>query len=198
MTRSLDIAAALLLGIFALPIVALAALAVLADIGRPVFFVQARSGLGGRCFPMAKLRSMTDARGTDGRLLPDGQRLTRLGRFLRRSRIDELPGLWHVLTGDMSLVGPRPLLPETITRLGAGGEQRGAVRPGLTGWSQVNGNALLDDETKLSLDLWYIDHASLRLDLAILLKTLRVVLLGERVGTPMLGGTYAGRHRRGR
>ncbi len=198
MRRAFDIAAAAVCSIVALPVVAVAAVAVAVDIGWPVFFVQSRSGLGGQSFAMAKLRSMTEACGPDGRLLPDGQRLTRLGRFLRRYRIDELPGLWHVLRGEMSMIGPRPLLPRTILLLGEGGCRRGAMRPGLTGWAQVNGNALLDDDEKLAFDLWYIEHASWQLDLAILAKTVRVVVFGEQIGIPGLRGTYAGRHRRSR
>src|SRR3546814_9484145 len=124
---------------------------------------------------------MTDARDRDGRLLPDEERLTRLGRFLRRSRVDELPELWNIMKGDMSLVGPRPLLPDTVDDMGSDGIRRGLVRPGLTGWAQVNGNARLSGKDKLALDLWYIDHASVALDLRIILKTIGVVFAGERI-----------------
>lgn len=197
MKRLFDIVGALVLGIVAAPVVALAAIGVLVDLGCPILFVQTRSGRGGREFKMAKLRSMTEARASDGRLQPDGVRLTCYGRFLRRARIDELPGLWHVLRGQMSLVGPRPLLPATIRALAEGGAARGRVRPGLTGWSQVNGNALLRDDDKIALDLWYIEHASARLDLTILLRTLVVIVGGERLSAHRSRGADAGYPRRG-
>jgi lipopolysaccharide/colanic/teichoic acid biosynthesis glycosyltransferase len=194
--RLVDVAVAAVAGTVLLPVLALAAIGVAIDVGRPVLFRQCRSGLGGRVFGMRKLRTMRDTRGTNGELLPDADRVTGLGRFLRRSRIDELPGLWHVLVGDIGLVGPRPLLPATIAAMGGAGEARGAVRPGLTGWAQVNGNALLDDADKLALDLWYIDHASPWLDLAILVRTLGVIVAGERINRAELGRAYAGDTRR--
>ena len=197
MARGLDMIAGLVGSIALAPVLAVAALAVAIDLGRPVLFVQGRSGRHGRVFAMAKLRTMADARDADGVLRPDAERVSRLGRWLRRSRIDELPGFWHVLMGDMSLVGPRPLLPATIAAMGDAGRRRGDVRPGLTGWAQVNGNALLGDADKLALDLWYIRHASLRLDVAILLRTLRVVAAGERINLAEVGRAYAGDHRRG-
>lgn len=197
MRRGPDIAIALLALVVTAPLLLVAALAVLADLGRPVLFVQARSGLGGTAFRMVKLRTMTNARDAQGRLLPDAARVTRLGRLLRRSRIDELPGLVHLLTGEMSLIGPRPLLPATVAAMGEAGEQRGRVLPGLTGWAQVNGNALLSQGQKLAHDLWYIDNRSLGLDLLILVRTVRVVIFGERLGDPA-GRAYAGRRRRSR
>ncbi len=194
--RILDVAGAAVMGVVLAPVLAMGALAVAIDLGRPVMFVQERSGRGGQVFRMRKLRSMGDGRDVAGVLLPDAQRVSRLGRFLRRTRIDELPGLWHVLVGEMSLVGPRPLLPATVDAMGAAGQRRGAVRPGLTGWAQVNGNALLSDADKLALDLWYVDHASWRLDFAILMRTLAVVAGGERINRTEIGRAYAGDHRR--
>lgn len=163
-----------------LPILAVTGALVWFNLGRPILFSQLRSGLGGRPFVLVKFRSMAGATDVRRELLTDAQRLTRFGRWLRRSRLDEVPQLINVLRGEMSIVGPRPLLPATIAAAGAAGWIRGQVRPGLTGWAQVNGNALLSDREKLSLDLWYVAHAGLLLDIAIVLRTLGVVVLGER------------------
>ncbi|MFC3215839.1 sugar transferase [Novosphingobium panipatense] len=152
----------------------------LLSLGRPVLFRQQRAGRGGVPFTLLKLRSMRNTCDASGRPLPDEARVTPFGRFLRRSRLDELPGLWNVVAGDMAFVGPRPLLPETIAALAMHGVQRGAVRPGLTGWSQVNGNTLLALEEKIALDLWYVAHSSPLLDLRILLLTVWVMVGGER------------------
>lgn len=194
--RCLDIAIAAAALPLALPVMLLLALAVAWSMGRPVLFVQPRAGRAGRPFRLVKFRSMTDARDTDGRLLPDEARLTRLGRFLRRSRLDELPEIWNILKGEMSLIGPRPLLVETVAAFGDAGWRRAAVRPGLTGWAQVNGNTRLTDAEKLALDLWYIDHRSLALDLAILGRTLMVVLTGERIDGERLAEACSHAHRR--
>lgn len=187
MTRLLTrtLAAVLLLPI--IPLLALLGLGVLLSMGRPVLFRQKRSGLGGRTFTLLKLRSMREAHDASGRPLPDDERVTAFGRFLRRSRLDELPGLWNVVTGDMTFVGPRPLLPETIAELGRIGAERGQVRPGLTGWSQVNGNTLLSLTEKMELDLWYVQHASVLLDLRILVMTAWVMVGGER-RSPAIAG----------
>lgn len=162
------------------PIMLALALGVRVSMGSPVLFRQQRAGLGGEAFEMLKLRSMTDARAPDGSLLPDDQRITAFGWFLRRSRLDELPGLVNIVTGDLAFVGPRPLLPETIRDLGERGAARGRVRPGLTGWSQVNGNTRLSLERKIDLDLWYVEHRSLWLDLQILVRTFSVMVFGEK------------------
>ena len=162
------------------PLMLLIALGVYASVGAPVLFRQTRSGLAGRTFAMLKFRSMHEARCADGLLLPDERRVTAFGRFLRRSRLDELPGLANIVTGDIAFVGPRPLLPETIRELGPQGVARGMVRPGLTGWSQVNGNTKLPLDRKVALDLWYIANRSRWLDLRILLRTFSVMILGER------------------
>lgn len=164
----------------ATPLQALLSLGVLLSMGRPVLFRQQRSGLEGRTFTLLKLRSMREARDASGRTLPDRERTTAFGHFLRRSRLDELPGLYNVAVGDMTFVGPRPLLRETIASLGRDGAERGKVRPGLTGWSQVNGNTLLSLEEKVALDLWYVAHASPLLDLRILMMTAWVMVCGER------------------
>lgn len=194
--RGVDIAIAGLAVIAALPVMTLAALAIRLSMGGPVLFVQPRAGRHGRSFPMVKFRTMTDRRDAYGRLLPDQDRMTPLGRFLRQSRIDELPELWNVIRGEMAIVGPRPLLPETVEEMGADGIRRGLVRPGLTGWAQVNGNARLGGADKLALDLWYIDHASPALDLRIIFKTVGVILTGERINRSEVGRAYAGGHSR--
>ena len=150
-------------------------------IGSPVLFQQLRSGLHGRPFKMIKFRTMTEARGLDGCLLPDAERLTSLGRFLRASSLDELPELWNVLKGDMSLVGPRPLLMEYLPLYSEEQARRHDVRPGITGWAQVNGRNALSWEEKFKLDVWYVDHRSMWLDLRILWLTVRKVLMREGI-----------------
>ncbi len=192
MPRAVDLLVALLALVLLAPVCLLAALLVRVFLGSPVLFRQRRSGKDGRVFEMLKLRSMTDGRDASGALLPDADRLTAFGRFLRRSRVDELPGLLSIVRGDMALVGPRPLLPETIAGLGEVGQRRGAVRPGLTGWAQVNGNALLATEDKVALDLWYIANRSVLLDLQIIVRTLFVILSGERIHTTNLEKAVAG------
>ena len=171
---------ATLLLTLSLPLLAVLAVAVGLSMGRPVIFRQARSGRDGQEFTLVKFRSMSDLRDADGKLLPDDERTTRLGAILRRTRLDELPGLLNVARGDMNFVGPRPLLPKTIAEQGAAGRRRGDVRPGLTGWAQVNGNTLLSLEEKIALDLWYIDNRSFWLDVRILGRTLLVMTGGER------------------
>lgn len=148
--------------------------------GRPVLFRQYRSGRAKEPFKLLKFRTMRDARDRRGELLSDAERVTALGRFLRRSRLDELPGFVNVLRGEMGFVGPRPLLPTTIEELGGAGSKRCSVKPGLTGWSQVNGNTLLTLKEKVALDLWYIDNRSMLLDLKILALTLFVMIGGEK------------------
>jgi lipopolysaccharide/colanic/teichoic acid biosynthesis glycosyltransferase len=165
------------------PLLAVLVLLVRLSMGRPVLFRQQRSGKDGQIFTLAKFRSMRDASDAAGNPLPDNQRITPLGRLLRRSRLDELPGLWNVITGDIAFVGPRPLLPQTIAKLGHTGHRRGKVKPGLTGWAQVNGNTLLTLEEKVDLDLWYADHANWQLDLSILMRTVWVMIVGERRGS---------------
>jgi len=142
----------------------------------PVFFRQRRPGLHGKPFTLIKFRSMIDARDTAGNALPDGARLTRLGRLLRSTSLDELPELWNVLRGDMSIVGPRPLLMQYLDRYSPEQARRHAVRPGLTGYAQVNGRNGLSWDEKLALDTWYVDHRSLLLDLRIIAATILQVV----------------------
>lgn len=168
------------LAVLALPMLVLAAL-VRWRLGSPVLFRQTRPGLGGRLFAMVKFRTMTDARDAEGRLLPDNVRLTRFGRLLRATSLDELPELWNVLRGEMSLVGPRPLLVEYLDRYTAEQARRHDSLPGITGWAQVNGRNALSWEEKFALDVWYVDHVSLALDLQILLKTVLKVLVRDGV-----------------
>ena len=150
-------------------------------LGRPVFFRQARPGQLGKPFKMVKFRTMTDARGPDGQLLPDADRLTSFGRFLRASSLDELPELWNVLKGDMSLVGPRPLLMQYLPLYSPEQARRHDARPGITGWAQVNGRNALSWEDKFKLDVWYVDHRTLRLDIKILWMTVRKVIVREGI-----------------
>jgi len=181
MKRLFDFSAAALgLLLLALPLLVLTLL-VRRKLGRPAFFRQVRPGLHGRPFQMVKFRTMTDARGPDGALLPDADRLTPFGRFLRSTSLDELPELWNVLRGDMSLVGPRPLLMEYLPLYTPEQARRHAVRPGITGWAQVNGRNALSWEEKFALDVWYVDHQSLALDISILWRTVRKVLVREGI-----------------
>src|SRR5688572_913406 len=135
--------------------------------GSPVLFRQQRPGHRGAPFTIYKFRTMRDAVGLDGRPRPDAERLTAVGRFLRATSLDELPELWNVLRGDMSLVGPRPLMMQYLARYSAEQARRHDVKPGITGWAQVNGRNALDWDDKLALDVWYVDHRSLALDLQI-------------------------------
>ncbi|MDB5713874.1 MAG: glycosyl transferase [Sphingomonadales bacterium] len=166
------------------------------SLGRPILFRQRRVGIGGATFEMIKFRTMREVCDADGVDLPDEARVSSLGRFLRRSRLDELPGLWHIVRGDMNWVGPRPLLPATIEDFDTLGELRSAVRPGLTGWAQINGNSFLKCHEKLLLDLWYIENRSVGLDLQILLRTAQVILAGERVNAANLEKAVARSPRR--
>ena len=150
-------------------------------LGSPVFFTQVRPGMHGKPFKMVKFRSMTSERGTDGELLPDAERLTPFGRFLRSTSLDELPELWNVLKGDMSLVGPRPLLMEYLPLYSPEQARRHEVRPGITGWAQVNGRNAISWEDKFKLDVWYVDHCSLWLDIRILWLTVKKVLVREGI-----------------
>lgn len=196
--RLLDVAIALPMIVATAPLIALSCALVAKKIGRPVLFSQERAGLHGAPFTVRKLRTMTNERGEDGELLPDDRRLTALGELLRRTSIDELPQLWNVLRGDMSVVGPRPLYVKYIARYDDAQRRRLEVKPGVTGWSQVNGRNGLDWESKLDLDAWYARHVSLSLDLRILARTAAVLLRREGyapVGTAR-SGEFDGSQRR--
>lgn len=158
------------------PVIVIVALTIRRQMGSPVLFGQTRPGLGGKPFRMIKFRSMRDATDSRGNALPDSERLTRLGRFLRSSSLDELPELWNVLKGDMSLVGPRPLLMEYLPLYSATQARRHDVRPGVTGWAQINGRNAISWDEKFALDVWYVDNRSLWLDLKIIWLTIRKVV----------------------
>ena len=157
------------------PVIALVALLVRINLGKPVLFRQVRPGLHGQPFTLLKFRTMLDAADSNGSPLPDAERLTAFGQFLRRWSLDELPELYNVLRGDMSLVGPRPLLMEYLPLYTAEQARRHDVRPGLTGWAQVNGRNAISWDQKFAFDLWYVEHASLSLDFKILWLTVRNV-----------------------
>lgn len=182
--RAVDLLLSLPALILLSPVLAAAALLVRVFLGGPVLFRQERPGLQGKPFVMLKLRTMTDARDRDGSLLPDAQRLTRLGLFLRRTSIDELPELINVLKGDMSMVGPRPLLMRYLERYSPEQARRHEVRPGITGWAQVNGRNAITWDEKFDLDLWYVDHRSLRLDARIIVMTVSKILSRQGINQP--------------
>jgi len=176
------VVASLGLLVLALPLLVLAGL-IRRKLGSPVLFRQVRPGLHGQSFEMVKFRTMTDERGADGALLPDAQRLTPFGQLLRASSLDELPELWNVLKGEMSLVGPRPLLVEYLPLYSPEQARRHEVRPGITGWAQVNGRNGISWEKKFALDVWYVDHRSWSLDIIILWMTVRKVLRRDGIST---------------
>jgi sugar transferase EpsL len=179
--RASAIAIAALVAAALFPImVAISAMIVLC-MGTPVIFRHRRAGYGRRLFTLYKFRTMSSETGPDGGLLSDFQRLTPLGRFLRKTSLDELPQLWNVLQGEMNLVGPRPLLPEYLPRYNAHQHRRHEVLPGITGWAQVNGRNALTWQQKFELDVWYVDHRSLRLDVRILFLTAWKVLQSEGI-----------------
>jgi len=182
--RWIDIGGAILLFLLLAPFMLLIALLIRITMGAPVLFRQQRPGLHGKPFTLYKFRTMTDARDEQGNLLPDEQRLTRLGRFLRSTSLDELPELWNVLKGDMSLVGPRPLLMEYLPLYTPEQFRRHEVRPGITGWAQIHGRNALSWEERFTLDVWYVDHVSFWLDLKILALTLWKVLTREGIAHP--------------
>ena len=167
-----------------IPVLAGLAFLVRQRLGSPVLFRQVRPGVYGRPFEMVKFRTMTDARGPDGELLSDAYRLTSFGRFLRSSSLDELPELWNVVRGDMSLVGPRPLLMRYLDRYTPEQARRHEARPGITGLAQVSGRNALSWDDKFALDVWYVDHRSLALDLKILARTVLKVIRRDDIAAP--------------
>ncbi|HSN74442.1 MAG TPA: sugar transferase [Anaerolineae bacterium] len=166
------------------PLIGALAVLVRMRLGTPVLFRQQRPGFHGRLFTIYKFRTMTDARDEQGYLLPDAERLTRFGHFLRSTSLDELPELLNVLKGDMSLVGPRPLLMQYLERYSPEQARRHHVRPGITGWAQVNGRNALSWEQKFALDVWYVDHLSLSLDLKIIATTIGKTVKREGINQP--------------
>ena len=181
MKRLCDVVlSAALLILLGLPML-IVALGVRCTLGAPVVFRQTRPGLGGQPFLLMKFRTMTDQKGSDGTQLPDMARLTRFGRWLRSTSLDELPELWNVLRGEMSLVGPRPLLMSYLERYTPIQARRHEVRPGITGWAQINGRNSISWEEKLELDVWYVDNHSLLLDLTILARTVLSVVRRDGV-----------------
>jgi sugar transferase EpsL len=200
--RALDLALTIPALIVLSPVLLLIALSVRLTLGAPILFRQMRPGLYGKPFTLYKFRTMTDARDAQGNLLPDAARLTPFGRFLRATSLDELPELWNVLKGDMSLVGPRPLLMQYLDRYTPEQARRHEVRPGITGWAQVNGRNALTWEQKFALDVWYVDHLSFGLDLKIIALTLWKILKREGISQPgqatmgeFLGSSLFDQHR---
>ena len=181
MKRTFDMLVSLVGLLVLAPLLALLALLIRLNLGSPVFFVQQRPGLHGKPFRLIKFRTMRDATDSEGNPLPDAERLTRFGQFLRSSSLDELPELWNVLRGDMSLVGPRPLLMEYLPLYSQEQARRHEVRPGITGWAQVNGRNAVSWDEKFRLDVWYVDHRSLGLDLQIIFLTLKKVIVREGI-----------------
>ena len=169
--RAIDIAVSLLALVLLLPVISIIAVIVRYNLGSPVLFRQVRPGINGEPFEMVKFRSMADAVDKQGNTLPDSQRLTKFGKLLRASSLDELPELWNVLKGDMSLVGPRPLLMEYLPLYNAQQYRRHEVRPGITGWAQINGRNAISWDEKFKLDVWYVDNQSVLLDVKILCQT---------------------------
>jgi lipopolysaccharide/colanic/teichoic acid biosynthesis glycosyltransferase len=181
MKRFFDICASALGLAFLSPVIALLAWQIRKRLGSPVLFRQTRPGLHGKPFRMIKFRTMRDAVGPDGQPLPDAERMTPFGSFLRSASLDELPELWNVLKGDMSLVGPRPLLMEYLPLYSPEQARRHEVRPGVTGWAQINGRNALSWEEKFRLDVWYVDNRSFWLDLKILALTVKKVFVREGI-----------------
>lgn len=180
--RLLDIAGAILLLVVTAPLIGVVALAVRLRLGRPVLFRQMRPGRHERLFTCLKFRTMTGACDADGRLLEDEERTPRLGEFLRRTSLDELPQLWNILKGEESFIGPRPLFVRYLPHYTQEERRRHSVRPGLTGWAQIHGRNYLAFERRLELDVWYVDHLSFWLDLRILIQTCWMVVMQKGVG----------------
>lgn len=181
MKRSFDFLVALCAILTLLPVIIIVALLIRFKLGSPILFTQERPGLHGKLFKMMKFRSMLDAKDSKGSVLPDDQRMTKFGLLLRSTSLDELPGLFNVLKGDMSLVGPRPLLVQYLPLYSSEQARRHNVRPGITGWAQVNGRNAISWEEKFKFDVWYVDNQSLWLDFKILLLTVKKVFVREGI-----------------
>ena len=193
--RLIDIVVSATILFALLPLLAVLALLVKVFLGGPVLFRQARPGLHAEQFEMIKFRTMTSDVGADGVLLPDGERLRGFGRFLRSTSLDEIPGLWSVLKGDMSLIGPRPLLIQYLPLYSAEQARRHEIKPGITGWAQVNGRNSISWEEKFALDVWYVDNRSMLIDMKIIFMTFwkvvgrRDVSESEQVTMPVFTGS---------
>lgn len=181
MKRLLDILVSSFVLVCFFPLLIVVALLIFLKLGSPILFRQKRPGMNGAPFEMIKFRTMKNAVDKNGELLPDEVRLTRFGRFLRSSSLDELPELWNVLKGEMSLVGPRPLLMEYLTLYNERQARRHDVRPGITGWAQINGRNAISWEEKFELDVWYVENQSIWLDCKILFLTLKKVLVRDGI-----------------
>jgi sugar transferase EpsL len=181
MKRVFDLIAIFFGLLFILPVIVVVAILVQFKIGTPIIFSQQRSGLNNHVFSMIKFRTMTNECDSNGTLLPDSVRLTKFGKFLRSISLDELPSLWSVLKGDMSLVGPRPLLLEYLPLYSEIQSRRHEVRPGITGWAQVNGRNKISWEKKFDMDVWYVENQSFWLDIKILLLTIKKVIVRDGI-----------------
>ncbi|WP_289098628.1 sugar transferase [uncultured Pseudoalteromonas sp.] len=181
MKRAFDFIVAFCAVLTLLPVIAIVALLIRFKLGSPILFTQDRPGLNGTVFKMMKFRTMLDGKDKHGNLLPDNERMTKFGAFLRSTSLDELPGLFNVLKGDMSLVGPRPLLVQYLPLYNTDQARRHNVRPGITGWAQVNGRNAISWEEKFKLDVWYVDNQSFWLDLKILFLTVKKVFVREGI-----------------
>lgn len=182
--RTFDLVVSTILLVLLAPLLAMVAMAVHVALGAPVLFRQQRPGLDGRPFTLIKFRTMGDARDASGHPLDDSQRLAPFGQLLRATSLDELPELWNVLRGDMSLVGPRPLLMEYLPRYTPAQRQRHNVRPGITGWAQVNGRNTSSWDERFAHDAWYVQHHTMWLDLRIMLRTVRQVFAADGIAQP--------------
>lgn len=184
MKRAFDVSVAVAALLLLSPLLLMIAVAVRYSMGSPVLFRQLRPGLAGRPFALVKFRTMRETVDCDGNALPDEKRMTPIGRWLRKTSLDELPELWNVLKGEMSVVGPRPLLLEYVQLYSPEQARRHQVKPGITGWAQVNGRNAISWEQKLAYDVWYVDHASFWLDLRILCASVVTVLAAEGISQP--------------
>jgi lipopolysaccharide/colanic/teichoic acid biosynthesis glycosyltransferase len=181
MKRTFDALVAAMALVLLSPLLLMIAIAVRCSMGSPVLFRQIRPGLGGRPFTLVKFRTMREASDRDGKALPDGKRLTSVGRWLRKTSLDELPELWNVLKGEMSLVGPRPLLLEYLPLYSPAHARRHEAKPGITGWAQINGRNTISWEQKLAYDVWYVEHVSFWLDVRILCASIVKVLAAQGI-----------------
>lgn len=181
MKRFIDLLASIVGLIALIPVLLMVAFVIKLRLGSPIVFKQIRPGKNGKLFKMMKFRTMIDAVDSNGNLLPDSERVTPLGDFLRSTSLDEIPGLWNVLKGDMSIVGPRPLLVEYLPLYSELESRRHEVRPGLTGWAQINGRNAISWEEKFKLDVWYVDNCSLLLDIKIIFLTIKKVLVRDGI-----------------